>query len=71
MSVHQRLRRVSLELPQKFAADQEERVMQRNDEQRDNELIDLGSVSEETRGASFISQDTEGQRLPLGGISDD
>ena len=45
--------------------------MQRNDEQRDDELIDLGSVSEETRGASFISQDTEGQRLPLGGISDD
>jgi len=58
-------------LPWIVTADQEERVMNRDDENRGQELIDLGSVSQETKGASFIDQDTDGQRLPVGGISDD
>ena len=45
--------------------------MHRNDEHHDDELIDLGSVIAETKGANQGQSDAEGQpRSLIGGISD-
>ena len=46
--------------------------MNRNEDYRDDELIDLGAVSVETKGAVLGEADLEGQpRQIFGGISDD
>ncbi|RJG52379.1 benenodin family lasso peptide [Sphingobium terrigena] len=53
-------------------ADQEEHIMQRNDQHRDDELIDLGGVIEETKGGAPNLNDTAGQQQPFGGaLTDD
>lgn len=38
---------------------------------RDEELIDLGAVTEETKGPGFIGNDGFGGKLPFAGLSDD
>lgn len=46
--------------------------MNRNDQNRDAELIDLGSVLEETKGGAPNLNDTAGQQQPFGGaLTDD
>jgi hypothetical protein len=41
--------------------------MQRNDELREDGLIDLGPASTETKGGSFVAEDTDGPlRTPIG-----
>lgn len=60
------------ELPQITVADQEERAMQRNDEHRDDDLIDMGSLAQQTKGQQDGINDFEnGRQLALGGLSDD
>jgi hypothetical protein len=65
------LERANCELPRIVAADQEERVMQSIDEHREDHLIDLGAVTEETKGGSIVSNDSAGQQQGLPGLSDD
>jgi hypothetical protein len=57
-------------LPRMFAADHKERVMDRNYQQRDDDLIDLGAVSAETKGPPLQNEDTFGG-IVAGGISND
>lgn len=45
--------------------------MERNDEHLNDDLIDLGAITEETRGPSGIPFDTQGGLQAVGGISDD
>lgn len=46
--------------------------MQRTDDHRGDSLIDLGAVTEETKGLAGIREDTvEGQQFGPGGISED
>ena len=45
-----------------------ERIM--NHEQNDD-LIDLGAVTEETKGPGLVDNDTIGGKLPFAGLSDD
>src|SRR3546814_1163308 len=55
-----------------IAAISEECVMERNDDRNVDDLIDLGSVLEETKGASLAGSDTFNQRQPGGfGLEDD
>jgi hypothetical protein len=59
-------------LPRIVTAIQEEHVMHRNDQHRDDELIDLGGVIEETKGGAPNLNDTAGQQQPFGGaLTDD
>ena len=45
-----------------------ERIM--NHEQKDD-LIDLGAVTEETKGPGLVDNDNIGGKLPFAGLSDD
>ncbi|MFA6115468.1 MAG: benenodin family lasso peptide [Sphingomonas sp.] len=45
--------------------------MQSIDEHREDHLIDLGAVTEETKGGSIVSNDSAGQQQGLPGLSDD
>lgn len=45
--------------------------MQHTDEHRDDDLIDLGVASEETKGGQFVILDSQNSRSLAGGISDD
>lgn len=45
--------------------------MQRNNEHHDDDLIDLGAASEETKGGQFVILDSQNSRSLTGGISDD
>mgnify|MGYP000028691563 CR=1 FL=1 len=45
-----------------------ERIM--NHEQNDD-LIDLGGVTEETKGPGLVDNDNIGGKLPFAGLSDD
>lgn len=45
--------------------------MQRNDEHRDDELIDLGAVTEETKGRLVGINDFEGGLQASLGLADD
>ena len=62
--------RLILGLPQAFAADEKEHVMDRINEQRDEDLIDLGAASAETKGPPGVLNDSQGQLIGAG-ISDD
>jgi hypothetical protein len=45
--------------------------MQRNDDHLESALIDLGSVTEETKGRFIGIDDHDGGLEPFGGISDE
>lgn len=45
--------------------------MHRNDEHHDDQLIDLGKVTELTKGGHVISNDSGGQQQGLPGLHDD
>jgi hypothetical protein len=45
--------------------------MKRNDEQRHDELVDLGAVADETKGIGSVPPDSEGGLRKSPGLSDD
>jgi hypothetical protein len=48
-----------------------ERIMERNNDLLNDELIDLGVVSTDTKGGAFIVEDNNGSLSLPTGLSDD
>ena len=60
-----------MRIPRMTAAKRKDSIMNREIGHKSDDLIDLGSIVEETKGIGLVKDDQQGGQLPSLGLTDD